>query len=172
MKEHILLAYATKRGSTEEVAEVIAATLRESGHEVDLQAARDVKSIDQYAVVVLGAPLYSAKWHADAHQFLVTHHSALASRQVALFAMGGSPSLEVAALQNSRTQIDKELAAYPWLKPAAVGVFGGKYDPQQWSFLERLLYGTTYKDIRDWDTIRAWAKALPRHLELDGSTAD
>ena len=44
----ILLAYATRFGSTQEVAEAITATLREAGIEVELQAMQDVESLDGY----------------------------------------------------------------------------------------------------------------------------
>jgi menaquinone-dependent protoporphyrinogen IX oxidase len=67
-------------------------------------------------------------------------------------------------MQQSRNQLDRELAQYPWLKPAALEVFIGKYDPAKFGFVERLLYGSSIKDHRDWDAIRAWANALPAHL--------
>ena len=66
----ILLAYASRYGSTQEVAETIAAALREAGLEVELQPMRDVRRLEPYDAVVLGAAIYNAKWHPDAHQFL------------------------------------------------------------------------------------------------------
>ena len=66
----ILLAYASRYGSTQEVAETIAAALREAGLEVELQPIEKVKSLDNYASVVLGAAIYNARWHPNAHQFL------------------------------------------------------------------------------------------------------
>src|SRR5215469_569468 len=71
MSASILVAYATRYGSTQEVAEAIAATLRERGLAVDIQPMRDVRSLDQYRAVVLGAPLYMFHWHKDAIHFLV-----------------------------------------------------------------------------------------------------
>ena len=53
----ILLGYATRYGSTKEAADVVAATLQEAGFQVDLQPAREVKSLVGYGAVVLGAPL-------------------------------------------------------------------------------------------------------------------
>ena len=66
----ILLAYATRYGSTQKVAETITAALREAGFEVDVQPVQEVKRLDNYDAVVLGAAIYNAKWHPDAHQFL------------------------------------------------------------------------------------------------------
>ena len=43
----VLLAYATRFGSTQEVAENVAASLREAGLKVDLRLMRQVESLDQ-----------------------------------------------------------------------------------------------------------------------------
>ena len=159
----ILLAYATRFGSTQEVAEAITATLREAGIEVELQAMQDVESLDGYDAIVLGAALYNTRWHQDAHQFLAKHQESLMRRPVAIFTLGPLNTSD-AAKRNSRRQLDKELAKYAWLKPVALEVFAGKYDPSKpgMGFFERLLPA---RDYRNWEAIRAWANALPAQLE-------
>ena len=159
----VLLAYATRFGSTQEVAETVAASLREAGLQVDLQLMRQVESLDQYEAVVLGAAIYNTRWHADAHQFLARHQAALMQRPVAIFTLGPLSS-SAAAMRNSRRQLDKELVKYPWLKPVALEVFAGKYDPSKpgLGFFERMMPA---RDHRDWAAIRAWANALPAQLE-------
>ena len=161
----ILLAYATRYGSTQEVAETITAALRQAGLEVDMQPMREVKTLDNYDAVVLGAGIYNAKWHPDAHRFLSQHQETLRQRLVVIFALGPLSNSDT-AMRNSRRQLDKELAKYPWLKPAAVEIFAGKYDPSKpgLGFFERLLPAS---DHRDWDAMRAWANALPAQLQRD-----
>ncbi len=66
MSASILVAYATRYGSTEEVAEAVAATLRERGLAVDIQPLQQVPTLEGYRAVVLGAPLYMFHWHKDA----------------------------------------------------------------------------------------------------------
>jgi menaquinone-dependent protoporphyrinogen oxidase len=83
MSDSILVIYATRYGSTREVAEQVAATLRDSGFEASLQPARQVRTLDGYRAVVLGAPLYMFRWHRDAKRFLRRHRQALAGRPVA-----------------------------------------------------------------------------------------
>ena len=159
----ILLAYATRFGSTEEVAETIAATLRQAGFEVDIQLMADVKTLATYDAIVLGAAIYNAHWHADAHHFVSLYQEALEQWPVAIFTLGPlSPS--EAAKKNSRRQLDMELAKYPWLKPVAVEIFAGKYDPSKpgLSFFERFLPA---RDYRNWNAIRTWANALPERLQ-------
>jgi menaquinone-dependent protoporphyrinogen oxidase len=162
MSDSILVAYATQYGSTQEVAEAIAATLREGGLEVDTQPLREVRTLQGYSAVVLGAPLMMNRWHKDATRFLKRHREALTERPVALFALGPvhDPHDEE-EWQNSRAQLDKDLAKFPWLTPAAVEMFGGKFDPAKLRFpLNRLAGKEPATDIRDWTAIRAWAADL------------
>ena len=156
----ILLAYASRYGSTQEVAETVANVLRQAGLEVELQPMREVTTLDSYAAVVLGAAIYNARWHPDAHQFLSQHQESLKQRPVAIFTLGPLTKDE-AAKKRSRRELDKELEQYPWLKPVALEIFVGKYNPSKLSFFERLLPAS---DHRDWDAIRAWATALPARL--------
>lgn len=159
----ILLAYATRFGSTQEVAEAITAELRQRGLEVDMRPMQEVTTLDNYDAVVLGAAIYNTKWHMNANQFLAQHQEALMQRPVAIFTLGPLSSTD-AAKRNSRRQLDKELAKYPWLKPIALEIFAGKYDPTKpglGSFY-RLL---PIRDYRDWKAIRTWANALSVQLE-------
>ena len=52
----VLVTYATKYGSTEEVAKAIAPALWERGTQVDIRSARKVIDLSIYSLVVLGAP--------------------------------------------------------------------------------------------------------------------
>ncbi|MBN1890788.1 MAG: hypothetical protein JW850_22525 [Thermoflexales bacterium] len=52
MSSLILVGYATRYGSTQEVAETVAATLRECGLEVDVQPLRKVGTLAKYSGVV------------------------------------------------------------------------------------------------------------------------
>ena len=59
---HILVAYASKRGSTGEIADAIADVLRQSGLEVDCKSAGEVGSLDSYDGIVLGSAVYMKRW--------------------------------------------------------------------------------------------------------------
>ena len=159
----ILLAYASRFGSTREVAETVASTLSEAGLAVDLQPMQEVKSLERYDAVVLGAAIYNAKWNEVAHQFVAQYQDALAQLPVAIFTLGPLSASE-AAKRNSRRQLDSELAKYPWLKPVALEIFAGKYDPSKpgLNFFERCLPA---RDYRNWDAIRAWANQLSAQLQ-------
>jgi menaquinone-dependent protoporphyrinogen oxidase len=151
---HLLLAYATKHGSTREVAEEIAETLGASGYEVDVRAAAVVHDLDEYDGVILGGSLYMGRWHADAIDFLKRHRRALATIPVAIFALGPK-TLAAGDVAGSRAQLDKALARVPDVSPTTIAIFGGVVDPTKLRFPFSRMPAT---DARDWEAIAAWAK--------------
>jgi menaquinone-dependent protoporphyrinogen oxidase len=167
MSASVLVAYATRYGSTQEVAEAVAATLRERGLAVDIQAMPNMQSLDQYSAVVLGAPLYMFHWHKDALHFLARHREALTKPPVAVFALGPFHD-EEKEYQEARRELDEELAQFPWLTPLAIAIFGGKFDPQKLTFPHNLipaLKNMPASDVRHWTAIRAWANDLAAQFQ-------
>lgn len=169
MSTLVLVGYASSYGSTQEVAEVVAAILREQGVEVDLRPIREVRTLAGYNAVVLGAPLYMFHWHKDARRFLARHHSILAGGlPIAVFAGGPFGLGDEQAWQEVRGQIDRELAKFPWLKPVSVQLIGGKFDPAELRFPYNLLPALRKmpaSDLRDWAAIRTWASTLIEQLQ-------
>jgi len=170
MCNKILVAYASTHGSTQEVAEAITENLRGGGLAVDLQPARNVRDMEGYGAVVLGAPLYMLRLHKDALCFLSRHQKVLAeSLPIAIFAGGPFDSAEKKASEDEsvwrevRRQLDRELARFTWLKPVSVEVVGGRFDPSKlrlpWSLLPALRHMPP-SDLRDWDAISSWANGL------------
>ena len=166
MPTSVLVAYATKYGSTQEVAEAVAATLRESGLTVEIKPAREVRTLEGYDAVVLGAALYMYQWHKDARGFLSRHRKALAGLPVAVFALGPTHSPhDEKEWRDSRAQLDKELAKHPWLKPVAVEILGGKFDPKKLTFpMNKFAGKEPASDARDWTAIRAWSGSISKLL--------
>lgn len=163
----ILIVYATRYGSTREVAEKIAAMLRKQKLDVEVRPARQVRSLEGYRAAVLGTPLYIGRWLKETHRFLKQHHQALAQLPVAIFSLGPTHHGE-GAIAQVRPQMDNELRKYPWLKPVATELFGGKYDPATLRFPDSLLkilpagplHEAPANDMRNWQTIRTWASRL------------
>lgn len=171
MSKKILVGYATRYGSTCDVAETIASTLREAGFEVDVCQVRDIKSLADYGAVILGAPLFMFHWHKDVLRFLSKHQSILLDLQVAIFALGPTHDpYDEQEWRDSWSQLNKELENYSWLKPVEVEMFGGKYDPDLLKFPLKMMAGKMPgTDIRDFDTIREWAEKLTRKLNKTSS---
>ncbi len=175
MNTKILVTYASTHGSTQEVAEKIAETLRGNELAVELQTLRSVRSLDGFSAVVLGAPLYMFRWHKDALRFLARFQKNLTGGlPIAIFAGGPIGKGDENEWNGVRSQLDKEMAKFPWLNPVSVEVVGGKFDPSHlgfpWSLIPALK-STPANDLRDWDAIQAWAHSLPMQFALKTSTA-
>jgi menaquinone-dependent protoporphyrinogen oxidase len=156
----ILCAYASKHGSTREVAEAIGARLGDRGRTVDVRPADAVEDVSHYAAVVLGGSLYTGRWHADARRFLHRHARALAAKPLAVFAMGPA-TLDETDVRSSRGQLDHALARRSELRPFTIAIFGGVVDPAKLRFPFNRMPAT---DARDWDAIRAWADEIAAHM--------
>jgi len=165
MSSLVLVAYATKHGSTKEVALKIAGYLSAHGIVADVRSARDVAGLDGYEAVVLGTAIYMGRLHSDARRFLHRHRAALAGRPLAVFAMGPR-TLEEADVASSRAQLESGLAKEPALAPVSTAIFGGVLDPSEQRFPFNRMPAA---DARDWDAIRAWADEVAgriTHVEV------
>ncbi len=163
MAADVLIAYASKHGSTEQVARRIGEVLRGHGLTTTVEQASAVTDLDGVRAVVLGGSIYMGRWHRDACAFLNRHAEALDSTPFAVFALGPGKNTEH-DFEQSRAQLDHALGKEPELEPRAVTVFGGVIEPERLRFPLNHMQAV---DIRDWPTIHAWAAALPALLGLD-----
>lgn len=161
----VLVAYASKRGSTAEIAETVAATLRREGLKVCLEAAGEVRSLEGYDAVVLGSAVYMKRWQGDARHFLKKHRKALRGMPFWVFSSGpvGDPAKgnpEWAEPPKLAEKVD-ELGGREHV------VFGGCLPAEPRGMVERAMVEGTpreYRDRRDWAKIRAWAGAIAAAL--------
>ncbi|MBK8027727.1 MAG: flavodoxin domain-containing protein [Chloroflexi bacterium] len=166
MSNSVLVTYASSYGSTREVAEAVAETLRACGFTVDSLPVKQVRDIDRYNGIVLGAPLYMFHWHKQATGFLARNRQALSNHPAAVFALGPiTPGNEAKEFPEARAMLDKELAKFPWFHPITVEMFGGKIDPTHLRFpFSMFMKEVPAADLRDWDAIRRWAADLPPQM--------
>jgi menaquinone-dependent protoporphyrinogen oxidase len=80
----ILVTYATKTGSTAEIAEAVAEGLGGNGAEVEVKTLDAVTAPDAYDAIVLGGPMIFG-WHRKARDFLAQHQALLRRTPVAYF---------------------------------------------------------------------------------------
>jgi menaquinone-dependent protoporphyrinogen oxidase len=167
MHAHILVTYATRNGSTEEVAAFIASALRDHGFLVELRLARDVHTLEPYSAVVVGAAIYMSRLHKDVRHFLSANRDALTKLPVALFVLGPVQNLEK-DWTGARQQLDKQLAKFPWFSPVEQRLFGGRFDAAKLGFpFNRILKNIPVGDIRDWVAIGAFANELAARFQPD-----
>jgi menaquinone-dependent protoporphyrinogen oxidase len=160
MESVVLVTYATRTGSTEEVARTIGEILREHGLTVEIHPAAEVRTLAPYSAVVLGAPLYMGRLLKDARKFLSTHRAALMKTPTALFVLGPVQAAEK-DWTGARQQLDKQLANFSWFAPVAQQIVGGKFDPAKLGFpFSLILKKVPAGDVRDWTAIRTFASDL------------
>src|SRR5690349_15338500 len=127
----VLVAYASRHGSTRQVADAVATAARVAGADVAIvETTSATKPLTGCDLVILGAPIYSGRWHRGAHRFLRRHRRELEPLAVAVFALGPR-SDEEEAWRRSRLQLDRALARRSWLVPVAIGLFGGADPPRR-----------------------------------------
>lgn len=165
----VLVVYATKYGSTAEVAQAIAARLRTYGIDSTALPAREVKDLAGYSAVVLGTALYFFHWRGEAHRFVKSNRESLASLPVALFGLGPLED-KPEQFTGAREHLDKGLAKHAWLQPVAVTVFGGRIEPSALRFPDNnpAMRAIGAVDLRDFSAVDAWADSLPEALGVDG----
>lgn len=170
MPSRILVAYASRDGSTAEIAEVIAHVLRGTGAAVDVASVKEAGSLDGYDAVVLGSAVHAWRVLPEAVQFAERHRQALAGLPVAYFV--GCDRMR----EDTPHHRDVSQAALDALRkirePRSIGLFAGKRDLHNPHPLFRWLLarvGIIEGDWRNWPAIRAWAAALPQQLGLPGA---
>jgi menaquinone-dependent protoporphyrinogen oxidase len=156
--KRILLAYTSKAGSTGEVANVIAAVLREKDMAVDIRLIKNVSDLSSYQAVIVGSCIRMGSWLPEAVDFVKKNQPVLSKIPTAYF-------LTCATLGENTPENRQKVAvaldsASALVKPISTGLFGGKMDFSKLSLFDRFvakMVGSTEGDFRDWEMIKAWA---------------
>jgi menaquinone-dependent protoporphyrinogen oxidase len=168
MSNKILVAYATKAGSTAEVADVVGEELSKAGLDVEVCKTKEVKNLDAYQGIVLGTAVRMGRPISGPVRFAKKYRKALTQKPVALFSVG--------LTMNEDTPENREKAAgfltplCEIMEPVDIATFGGKLDFSTIGPIFRFTFSKaddenmTEGDWRNWDEIRSWAANLPAVL--------
>ncbi len=161
MNEKVLIVYATKQGSTTEVAQKIGDTLSEKGIDVDVKTAQEVTSLNGYSTVIIGSAIRMASWLPDAVDFVKKHQQTLKETKTAIFSVHILNSADTPESAKEREAYTKEINEL--ITPQTEAFFTGKVEPAELRFVDRMLFkmvNSPEGDFRDWDAIRSWAKQI------------
>jgi menaquinone-dependent protoporphyrinogen oxidase len=162
MNTTALVAYATKHGSTAEIAEAIGDTLRARGIPTDVAPVDTIRSIDDYGLVVVGSAVYMFRWQGPAVGFVKRFERQLRERPTWLFGSGptgGTPEEdskveEILAIQPAPPDNVAKLADR--IAVRGYRTFGGRIGPSKGLFERWIPKG----DWRDFDAVRDWANGI------------
>jgi menaquinone-dependent protoporphyrinogen oxidase len=158
----VLVAYASRMGSTAEIAEAIAERLRAFGLEVSAAPCDQAPEPGGFDAVVCGSAIYASRWDMPARHFVRANKASLAQRPTWLFESG--PCGNLAEQRHETSRFVLRLAAEVGCQPPKV--FGGNLDPARAkSRVSRWVANSDLAgDYRNWDDIRAWADGIARSL--------
>ena len=163
---NVLVAYASKRGSTAEIAEAVAETIRQAGLGVDCLDAGEVQSLEGYDAVVLGSAVYMKRWRGDAKHFLRKHAGELEQLPFWVFSSGPTGKPDDSA-DTSWSEPPRIVEHVERLGARGHVVFGGRVPAQPRGPIQRAMVEgcpPEFRDRRDWDEIRAWAAGVASEL--------
>ncbi len=171
LPQKMLVAFASRTGSTAGVAEAVGEILTQNGASVDVLPMQEVKAIAPYGAIVAGSAIQNRQWLPEAMQFVQRHRAELEERPFATFTV--CMTLPMRDGEKYRPQVAEWMAPVRRLvRPLSEGFFAGALDISKIpSFADRLkfrlsvLFGVWSEgDHRDWNAIHAWANALSARL--------
>jgi menaquinone-dependent protoporphyrinogen oxidase len=172
----VLVAYATRHGSTRGIAERIADHLVARGLVAEVLPASDVRDASCFDAFVVGGAAYMFHWLGDATSFVQHNRALLATRPTWLFSSGplGTDTVDKQGRPVLESTVPKEFARLRELvHPRGERVFYGALDPQARpiGLAERFVAlmpaardAMPRGDFRDWPAIEAWADEIAGEL--------
>jgi menaquinone-dependent protoporphyrinogen oxidase len=174
----VLVAYASKYGATEGIANRIGEALRRRGLETDVRSCENLREASGYDAYVVGSATYAFNWRKDARKFVKRNAEVLSAHPTWLFSSGpvGTETVDKDGNDVLKGAEPKQFADYGDLvHPRGVQVFRGAYDHDKIRGGDRIVaWMPGIRDIlpegdfREWDAIDAWANSIADDL---GATA-
>ncbi len=164
MSKPILVTYATRRGSTADVASRIGAALRRESAEVEVRPIAEVQALEPYRAVIIGSAVQLGRWLPEAASFLKRFEANLINTPVAYFTV--CITLRDDTPENRRVVSayhEPLLFDYPDIEPVSIGMFAGALHYDKLAWYQRLYtrFGRLPQgDWRDWQKIDAWAQSV------------
>jgi menaquinone-dependent protoporphyrinogen oxidase len=159
----VLVTYASKYGSTAEIAGKIGEVLRQNGLTTEVLPAKQVRDLGAYHAVVLGSAVYIGQWRKEAVRFLEKNAEGLAQRATWIFSSGPTGEGDPVELLQGWTFPPKIRPIAESIQPRDIVVFHGNVDVNRLNFLHKWMIDKVESpvgDFRDWDAITAWAESI------------
>jgi menaquinone-dependent protoporphyrinogen oxidase len=160
----VIVACASKHGSTEGIAQAIAERLHQLGQDAAAVRVSDVTDLNGVEAVVLGSAIYAGSWLKEAIEFAEANAGVLSGMPVWLFSSG-----PLGAEVHDEEEQPRQLADLTEkLEPKEHRMFFGALDHDKLGFGERMMVKAVKApegDFRDWSAISGWADEISRELD-------
>lgn len=170
----VLVAYASKYGATEGIAQRIGEALRKRGLDVDVTRCKDVEEASGYDAYVVGSAVYEFNWRRSARKFVTQNAEVLAAKPTWLFSSGpvGTEKVDKDGKDVLTGAEPKQFGEYEdLLHPRAKQVFRGAYHHEKLRGADRIIVWMPAirdlmpeGDFREWDVIDEWAESIADEL--------
>ena len=163
MKKDILVTYASKHGSTAEIAEKIHEIMTDKELLCDLQAVENITSISDYTTIVLGSAVYMGQWRKSTVKFLKKHAEELSTKKVWLFSTGPTGEGDPVELLKGWKYPDALKDTVDKIHPREIMVFHGALDETKLNTFEKMtikMVKAPVGDFRDWKSVEQWANKI------------
>lgn len=170
----VLVAYASKYGATEGIAQRIGETLQQRGLEADVRRCKDVEDASGYDAYVVGSAVYAFNWRRSARKFVERNAEVLSAKPTWLFSSGplGTEKVDKEGNDVLKGAEPKQFTDYEDLvHPRGKQVFRGAYDHEKLRGADRIItWMPAIRDLmvegdyREWDAIDAWASSIAAEL--------
>jgi menaquinone-dependent protoporphyrinogen oxidase len=157
----VLVVHASQRGGTQGIAETIGAALQESGDDVRVAPASDVRDLAGVDAVVVAGALHAHRWHRDARRFVRKHQRVLSGMPVWLVASG---PLDESADTGELPPTPHVSEAMHRIGARGQVTFGGFLSPDAKGFPASAMAKNTAGDWRNPERIRAWSREVHEQL--------
>lgn len=161
----ILIAYYTKTNTTKEFAQRIKNVLENSGLQVDIAPIVEVKSIDEYSGVIIGAPINGMNWRSEAFEFIEKNKEKLREIPVCYYLVSYLLKTGRISIQGKiKNSINK---AVNTVEPASVAMFGGRIESKMPAVV-RFMFGVSADapiDVTDIYEVDGWAEHIVNYYK-------
>jgi menaquinone-dependent protoporphyrinogen oxidase len=161
----ILIAYGTKRGATQGLAQMLAAAMEQRGAQVVTTAADDVRDLTGFDAVVVGGSLYMGRWHKDSVRMVKRLAEPL--RQVPVWLFSSGPIGDEAAEHPDVPPVDKVAGLMERVGARGHMTFAGALAPDASGLIAAKMAQSMSGDWRDPEAIDAWAEQIVGSVQID-----
>jgi menaquinone-dependent protoporphyrinogen oxidase len=170
MSNRVLVAYATKYGSTAEIAEKIGQVMLEAGFDVVVRAADSIHDFTPFDAVVLGSAVYAGTWRREAIDLLEQHEQFLSEHPTWLFSSGPTGEGDPVELMKGWRFPEAQKPLAERIRPRDIAFFHGEIDMKKLNLAEKLIIKgikAPTGDYRDWNAVVNWAKSIVSTLQTE-----